>query len=120
MPVLPGITDGPEQLDALVRAVAALGATYVNACALRLQSAARERYLPFIEREFPALWARYRASYARGYQVGERYRAGLRRRFTQLCAEYGVPFGHPGDDEEGEGGSVPLPPEMEMQLGLAL
>ncbi|HKW48886.1 MAG TPA: radical SAM protein, partial [Gemmatimonadaceae bacterium] len=65
MPVLPGITDAPELLDPLVRTVAEHGATYVNACALRLQSAARQRYLPFIEQEFPELAARYRATYAR-------------------------------------------------------
>jgi DNA repair photolyase len=124
MPVLPGITDGPEQLDALVRAVAGLGATYVNACALRLQSAARERYLPFIEREFPALWPRYRATYARGYQVGERYREGLRRQFTRLCGKYGVPFGHREDIEEQDSSvrapARPLPPEIEAQLALPL
>src|SRR5207247_1816812 len=50
MPVLPGITDAPEQLERLVRTVADLGATYVASCALRLRSSARQRYLPFIEK----------------------------------------------------------------------
>ncbi|MFL5612736.1 MAG: SPL family radical SAM protein [Gemmatimonadaceae bacterium] len=102
MPVLPGITDGPEQLDELVRTVAARGATYVNACALRLQSAARKRYLPFIEQEFPELAARYRATYAQSYHVGDRYRDGLRAYFKRVCARHGVPFGHiseEGDDD---------------------
>lgn len=107
MPVLPGITDAPEQLDALVRTVAAHGATYVNACALRLQSAARERYLPFIEQEFPELAPRYRATYARSYAVGERYRAGLRAYFKRVCAQYGVPFGHGGDGGEEDTGAEP-------------
>jgi DNA repair photolyase len=100
MPVLPGITDEPAQLDALVRAVAAAGANSVSACALRLQSAARQRYLPFIAQEFPALAARYEASYANGHQVSERYRDGLRRRFTALCAEHGVRFGHDDGRED--------------------
>jgi DNA repair photolyase len=100
MPVLPGITDAPEQLDRLVRTVAEHGATYVNACALRLQSAARQRYLPFIEQEFPELAARYRATYARSHAVGERYREGLRLYFKRICARHGVPFGHVGDEEE--------------------
>ncbi len=72
MPILPGITDAPEQLEGLVRAVAASGATSIGACALRLQSAARKRYLPFVESEFPALAARYRATYARDIQPGDR------------------------------------------------
>lgn len=55
MPVLPGITDNPCDLEALVKRVSEAGATYVGACALRLQSSARERYMPFISAEFPHL-----------------------------------------------------------------
>src|SRR5215212_3574799 len=90
MPVLPGITDNPSDLDALVRRVSEAGATYVGACALRLQSAARKRYLPFIEQEFPHLAERYRNTYANGYQAGEKYREGLSRFFERLCDKYGV------------------------------
>ena len=93
MPVLPGITDGPEAVDALVRAVKAADASYIGACALRLQRTARDRYLPFIDAEFPELSARYRSTYARGYQVGARYREGLREQFTRVCARHGVKFG---------------------------
>src|SRR5436305_11487686 len=84
MPVLPGLTDDPAQLDQLVRTVAEHGATYVNACALGLQSAARQRYLPFIEQEFPELAARYRATYARSDAAGDRYRDGLRDYFRRV------------------------------------
>lgn len=120
MPVLPGITDEPAALDALVRTVAAAGATSVSACALRLRATAKQRYLPFIAREFPELAPRYRASYAHGHQVGERYRAGLRQHFERLCAKYGVPFGHDRAEEAavrgrwGGGGAV----EEEAQLAL--
>jgi DNA repair photolyase len=99
MPVLPGLTDGARMLDALVQRVAAAGASYLNTCALRLQAAARERYLPFIEQEFPALATRYRAAYARGYQVGERYREGLRRFLEERCAAHGIRY---GSEEEGD------------------
>ena len=92
MPVLPGITDAPHLLESLVRSVAAANASYLGACALRLQSTARQRYLPFIEKEFPHLAARYRSTYARSYQVGERYRQGLRAHFNALCAAHGVTF----------------------------
>ena len=43
MPVLPGITDRVDQLEDVVKAVAERGASYVGACALRLQSSARLR-----------------------------------------------------------------------------
>ena len=123
MPVLPGITDAPEQLDRLVRTVAEHGATYVNACALRLQSAARQRYLPFIEQEFPELSGRYRATYSRSHSVGTRYRDGLRDYFKRVCARYGVPFGHGGDGGEEDTGADPrrvAARKLAEQLGLGL
>jgi len=110
MPVLPGITDDPAALDALVRAVAEAGATAAGACALRLRSAARQRYLPFIEAEFPHLAARYRGAYAASHRPGEAYRAGLDRVFARLCAKYGLRHAWYDEaederEEEGEGES---------------
>jgi DNA repair photolyase len=109
MPVLPGITDHPDQLEPLIRAVAAAGATYLNACALRLRSAARQRYLPFIEQEFPQLAPRYRATYRHSHHAGERYREGLRLYFDRMCRRYGVPFGREDDDDEDEAESESAP-----------
>jgi DNA repair photolyase len=93
MPVLPGITDSPAQLDALVRAIRDVGAPRVGACALRLRASARKRYLPFLEHEFPHLADRYRATYARDHRPGDRYRDGLSRVMRRLCRRYGVPYG---------------------------
>ena len=106
MPVLPGITDNPSDLEALVKRVSEAGATYVGACALRLQSAARQRYLPFIEKEFPHLAERYRNTYARGYNAGDKYRAGLSRFFHELCRKYGLPDSSRLADEDDETGSL--------------
>ena len=109
MPVLPGITDAPDQLEALIGALKAADASYVGACALRLRRTARERYLPFIESEFPELASRYRGAYARSHQVNERYRTGLREQFVRVCARHGVRFGHyyeTADDPDGETGST--------------
>jgi DNA repair photolyase len=102
MPVLPGITDGPAVMESLVHAVARAGASHIAACALRLRGTARRRYLPFIEAEFPHLADRYRASYATGYNVGERYREGLKRHFARLCAKYGIRNGFYDDGEQEE------------------
>jgi DNA repair photolyase len=93
MPVLPGITDAPAQLEALVRRVAEAGADALVAGSLSLRSTARQRYLPFIEREFPSLAARYRATFARSHVPPQRYRDGLQRRVRALCARYGLPYG---------------------------
>jgi DNA repair photolyase len=98
MPILPGITDAPEQLDALVREIARTGATYVAACALRLQAAARKRYLPFIAEEFPHLAARYQATYGKDFRAGESYREGLSRAMKRVCKRHGVQYGSYDDD----------------------
>jgi DNA repair photolyase len=90
MPVLPGITDEPAALEALVARIAAAGARDVGAAVLRLQSAARERYVPWIAAEFPALAPRYAAAYARSIDAGERYRAGLRTCVERLAAKHGL------------------------------
>ena len=101
MPVLPGITDKPADLDALVKRVAEAGATYVGACALRLRNSAKARYLPFIEREFPQLARSYRKTYGPGeHQAGEKYRDGLASFFEKTCAKYGVRGSSRYDDED--------------------
>ena len=98
MPILPGITDRPEGLDALIARVAESGATHVNAGALRLQAEARRRYLPFIESEFPHLAARYRATFAHNSDIGTRYRAGLVRVVQKLCDRHGIRYGRFDED----------------------
>jgi DNA repair photolyase len=94
MPVLPGITDAPAQLEALIRRVAEAGAAHVRAGALALRAVARERYLPLIESEFPHLAGRYRTEFARGHLMNERYRRGLRRFFARTCGRVGIRFAH--------------------------
>lgn len=126
MPVLPGITDNPSQLEALVRRVTAAGATYVHACALRLQKTARERYLPFIDAEFPHLAARYRNTYARDYNAGAKYRDGLEKFFDRLCRKYRVRGyvydpAKGDDDEEDVADAIAQPveaPRLPVQLAL--
>jgi len=117
MPVLPGITDRPADLEALVKRAAEAGATYVGACALRLQHEARRRYLPFIAQEFPHLAARYEAAYATSSHMTERYRDGLARFMTKLCRKYGVrDWGMRGEEDETVA-TESEPMQLEMGLG---
>src|SRR5579862_3364472 len=91
-PVLPGITDDPVLLDALLSRIAAAGVKKIFADSLRLRSDARKRYLPLIESEFPDLGPRYRATYAKGHSVGDRYRAGMHRVIAKLCDKHGITY----------------------------
>jgi len=119
MPVLPGITDNPSDLEALVKRVSEAGATYVGACAVRLKAAAKNRYLPFIEQEFPHLAERYRNTYGHSAYAGERYREGLARFFAKLCARYHV-RGWSGNDDEEEGdeslGAALVPLQLSFEI----
>jgi DNA repair photolyase len=122
MPILPGITDQPAGLAALIRRIAELGATRAHAGALRLQSEARKRYLPFIEAEFPHLVSRYRAAYAHDSDIGARYRAGLARVVRQLCVRYGLehaPFDRDPTRERAPGASETHANGEQMALPLS-
>ncbi|HEX4932133.1 MAG TPA: radical SAM protein, partial [Gemmatimonadaceae bacterium] len=95
MPVLPGITDRPDALEALVRQVAADGASHINACALRLRVTSRRRYLPWLDEEFPDLAPRYHKAYGPHFQITDRYRDGLRQFLTRACRKAGIRYGSP-------------------------
>ena len=114
----------PIQAEPLTKAaVAEAKASYLGACALRLQSAARQRYLPFIEAEFPHLAASYRSTYGRSVQAGDRYRQGLRDHFRALCATHGVVFDRyykTEEDDQSSAGDSASAHEMPAQLTLSL
>ena len=109
MPVLPGITDAPAQLEALVRGVAGAGADSIVAGTLALRSTARRRYLPFVEQEFPLLARRYRRTYARSHLVGQRYRDGLKATMRRLCARHGLQYGDGEEDAAPPAARAALP-----------
>ena len=56
-PILPGLTDTDESIDATVAAIAAAGATGVTPLALHLRPGAREWYAAWLGREPPDLVA---------------------------------------------------------------
>ena len=90
MPVLPGITDNPAMLRELVAKVAEAGADNLAACALRLRSASRRTYLPFVRETFPELAASYERTYGRAAYASETYREGLSAFMKRLCAKHGL------------------------------
>jgi DNA repair photolyase len=125
MPVLPGITDDPRALEALVRHVADAGATHLASGSLRLQHEARKRYLPFIAREFPHLADRYERAYANASSLSRHYRSSLATYMSRLCRKYGIQLRTYGD-ESASNEPVSAPPEPPApvppaeQLALAL
>jgi DNA repair photolyase len=88
-PIIPGITDDWAGLARLMEAAKEAGARYVIGSALRLGPAARHRFLPVLEREFPALYERYRRHYAGSDMASRSYQDALTRRLNALRQAYG-------------------------------
>ncbi len=67
-PVLPGITDSPAALDAVVLATKLAGGKYIYANPLFLKPCSASVFMPFLEKEFPQLVQDYRERFAgRGF-----------------------------------------------------
>jgi DNA repair photolyase len=62
-PVVPGITDSPKDLEAVIRTAAEAGADYVFANPLFLKPGSAAVFLPFLEQNFPHLAENYRQRY---------------------------------------------------------
>ena len=90
MPVLPGLTDGEADLDALVRAAHGAGAEWFSANVLFLMPSSQKQFLPFIEEKFPRLARQYRNWYARSGYAPEAYRREIAERVARLRARYGL------------------------------
>jgi DNA repair photolyase len=78
-PVLPGITDKPHMLRAVVEAAIEARATYLSPILLHLRPGVREEFMPWLAREYPDLVERYGDLYPRAYaSAGARKELGRR------------------------------------------
>ena len=90
LPILPGLTDDEATLDALLSRAGAAGARRFNAGLLFLRSPTRERFLAFLDREFPRHAEAYRRAYSvRAYLTGP-YRDRVLARVDRLAEKYGL------------------------------
>jgi DNA repair photolyase len=81
-PVLPGITDSPRDLEAVVQAAAAAGARHLFAGPLFLKPCSAAVFLPFLAEQFPHLVENYRQR----YQVRAFLPPAYGKRLAQLMA----------------------------------
>lgn len=95
-PILPGLTDSPDQLGALLRQLADAGATGVTGIALHLRPGAREWFFGWLARNRPDLVGRYEQLYARGANLPKDDRAELTATVRRLAAELGIGSGADG------------------------
>jgi DNA repair photolyase len=122
-PVLPGLTDGVDHLDATLAAIADAGATGVTVIPLHLRPGAREWFMAWLQSAHLELVPRYQQLYARRAYVPAEYRVWLSTRVAPLLARHGldrqkggaargvdagIATGVPGDEEVGfPAGSLP-------------
>ncbi len=89
-PVLPGITDAPRDLEALVRATAEAGGKYIFANPLFLKPCSAAVFLPFLEKEFPRLVEIYRKRFQDRAFLPPAYGKRLSQLMARLRDKYGI------------------------------
>lgn len=85
-PVLPGLTDAPRDMAAVLGAARDAGATHAWSNVLNLRSGTREHFLATLEREWPAELERYRRLYPAGGSgyLAPRHLEPLERRISAV------------------------------------
>jgi DNA repair photolyase len=96
-PVLPGITDAPADLEAIVCAAAAAGARHIFAGPLFLKPCSAAVFLPFVAQHFPQLVENYRLRYQDRSFLPPSYG----KRVAQLIASFRQKYGIARADPRG-------------------
>ena len=94
-PVVPFLSDSPEQLENTVRQIAQAGAASVTPIVLHLRTGAREWFFRWLGEAHPDLVHRYRALYGRGAYAPAAYQKQVTEQVRELARRYGVGRGAP-------------------------
>ena len=89
MPMIPGLTDAPSAIEAVIRAARRAGASGLGWRSLFLKPAAARRFLPFIKENFPADEKRFTDWYSHSAYPPHSYDSSLRPLFDRLKQKYG-------------------------------
>jgi DNA repair photolyase len=89
-PILPGISDSPEQLEEVVRAAREAGATGIWANVLYLSAGTREHFLEALARDWPDQLERYERLYGSRAYLPKGDTEALRRSVAALRRQYGI------------------------------
>ncbi len=89
-PILPGITDSEENLDAVAQAAREAGALWLAGGVVFLMPSSQKTFFPFLDAEFPKLARRYREWFTRNGYAPEAYRKEISARMAGLRAKYGL------------------------------
>ncbi len=90
-PVLPGITDHPQQLEAVVTAAADAGARFVTGSYLHLRGPLKNHYLRWADAEYPHLSRYYRHTYGKRAYASSAMRKRLGGMIGRMVAAHDGP-----------------------------
>jgi len=112
-PILPGISDKPEQLADVVRSAREAGACGIWANLLFLKPGTREHFLENLAQDWPEELERYERLYRRRAYLGKEQTNPLREQVNALAKEHGV-------RDRRNVRLEPEPPVIAEQLALAV
>jgi DNA repair photolyase len=90
-PILPMLTDHPDELDELVREVAAARATAVLYTPLYLATGVRDVFFHWLRREQPGLLRDYANLYSEGSETPLECKSWLSGQIRAVIARYSLP-----------------------------
>jgi DNA repair photolyase len=86
-PILPGISDGIEQLRDVVKAAVDAGATHITPILLHLRPKVKEVYMDWLHTSYPELVTRYESMYGRSSYAAQGARDALSAEVRGLISE---------------------------------
>jgi DNA repair photolyase len=89
-PILPGLSDRPDRLEAVVKAARAAGATGLWAAMLHLRDGTREHFMSVLERHWPELVPRYERAYRERAYLPNGFGEATMKEVARLRAVHGV------------------------------
>jgi DNA repair photolyase len=89
-PVLPGITDCPKQLEAVVKAAAEAKATHIYGNPLFLKPCSAAVFIPFLKEHFPNLVMEYERRFKDKAFLPAAYRKRISDLFGKLRSKYAI------------------------------
>src|SRR5215218_161395 len=87
-PILPGVTDSVDSMDAVAAAAKEHGAASFGSAVLRLAPLVKEHYLGFVAETFPDLLPRYERAYT-GTTISSDYQRAMERRIAMIRNRHG-------------------------------
>lgn len=87
-PILPGLSDSEESLDAVAAAAASSGATFFSTRALKLDPGVKPHYFAFLAEHFPALLPSTQARFAERINPERSYVDALEERARRVRSRY--------------------------------